>query len=417
MNSNIRKTKRNLTIAFSVIIFIVIFILGVTFFSVKYFKEVRAEKNEFSHLIRQVENWKLSIHDIMNFGSEYRDDFLAWKRNKEHFKVSSPGLNFRSRGFMNYLYIDSSSIIISSNIRDEIDSDFIISIYKHDSYFKLQQESWFLVKKFIVNKNDGIFVIVKKITYSISDYMNDVLGFLFINLLFSLILYFIGLKFVNKSFIPVEDNLKDMKDFIHNAGHELKTPISVIDSNIQLMDDMKVYDANMTKELKQEVLRLNSIIEWLIKLSNIDVFKDVVTNNLKDSIEWTIKDFKFKISDKNLKIKIDIPESININANKDYFYIFISNIIWNAIKYNNSNGHIEVSYKNWELIIADSWIWIDEKDVGKIFDRFFKSDRSRESDGFGIWLSLVKKISEIYKWNIKVDSKKNKWTRFIIKLW
>ncbi|QFR39131.1 HAMP domain-containing histidine kinase [Candidatus Gracilibacteria bacterium 28_42_T64] len=416
MNSNIRKTKRNLTIAFSVIIFIVIFILGVTFFSVKYFKEVRAEKNEFSHLIRQVENGKLSIHDIMNFGSEYRDDFLAGKRNKEHFKVSSPGLNFRSRGFMNYLYIDSSSIIISSNIRDEIDSDFIISIYKHDSYFKLQQESGFLVKKFIVNKNDGIFVIVKKITYSISDYMNDVLGFLFINLLFSLILYFIGLKFVNKSFIPVEDNLKDMKDFIHNAGHELKTPISVIDSNIQLMDDMKVYDANMTKELKQEVLRLNSIIEGLIKLSNIDVFKDVVTNNLKDSIEGTIKDFKFKISDKNLKIKIDIPESININANKDYFYIFISNIIGNAIKYNNSNGHIEVSYKNGELIIADSGIGIDEKDVGKIFDRFFKSDRSRESDGFGIGLSLVKKISEIYKWNIKVDSKKNKGTRFIIKL-
>jgi signal transduction histidine kinase len=52
-----------------------------------------------------------------------------------------------------------------------------------------------------------------------------------------------------------------MSNFIHNAGHELKTPISVIDSNIQLIDDMKIYNPEMTKELKIEVLRLNSIID------------------------------------------------------------------------------------------------------------------------------------------------------------
>jgi his kinase A (phosphoacceptor) domain len=63
--------------------------------------------------------------------------------------------------------------------------------------------------------------------------------------------------------------MSDMKNFIHNAGHELKTPIAVIDSNIQLLRDMKTYDDSMMIELKEEVLKLNSLLDSLIKLSDI----------------------------------------------------------------------------------------------------------------------------------------------------
>jgi his kinase A (phosphoacceptor) domain len=63
--------------------------------------------------------------------------------------------------------------------------------------------------------------------------------------------------------------MSDMKNFIHNAGHELKTPIAVIDSNIQLLLDMKTYDDSMMLELKEEVLKLNSLLDSLIKLSDI----------------------------------------------------------------------------------------------------------------------------------------------------
>jgi hypothetical protein len=70
-------------------------------------------------------------------------------------------------------------------------------------------------------------------------------------------------------FKPVEENISDMKNFIHNAGHELKTPISVIDSNIQLLLDMKTYDEEMILELKTEILKLNSLLQSLINLSDI----------------------------------------------------------------------------------------------------------------------------------------------------
>jgi signal transduction histidine kinase len=107
----------------------------------------------------------------------------------------------------------------------------------------------------------------------------------------------------------------------------LKTPLSVIDSNIQLIDDIKVYDKEMTKELKQEVIRLNSLIDSLVNLSDIDVFKNTEEVNLKNIIDEIINDFKLKISEKNIEVNISMIKSIKIKAHKDYLYIFLSNII------------------------------------------------------------------------------------------
>jgi len=118
-----------------------------------------------------------------------------------------------------------------------------------------------------------------------------------------------------------------MSDFIHNAGHELKTPLSVIDSNIQLIKELKIYDEPMINELKNEVIKLNSLIDSLIKLSDIDLFKDLEPINLRDLVLEIINDFKYKIEDKKLILNIEIDKDIFINANKSYAYIYLSNII------------------------------------------------------------------------------------------
>ena len=102
-------------------------------------------------------------------------------------------------------------------------------------------------------------------------------------------------------------------------------------------------------------------------------------------------------------------------ANRDYLYIFLSNIIWNAIKYNKQNWEINISFENSWLTINDNWIWISDDDLPKIFDRFFKSDKSRNTSWFGIWLSLVQKIAEVYNWKVKVWSELWNGTKFLIK--
>jgi two-component system OmpR family sensor kinase len=86
----------------------------------------------------------------------------------------------------------------------------------------------------------------------------------------------------------------------------------------------------------------------------------------------------------------------------------------NAIKYNKVLGWIKITInKNW-LEISNTWEWINKENLGKIFDRFYQESDSREENSFGIWLSLVKKIADIYNWKITVESQKWIETKFII---
>jgi len=402
MNNNINKTKNNLTIIFTVIVFIVVMFFWILFFSAKYAREINIEKKDFFFLIRAVEKWNLSINDIMSF----------WNRLNNNLEVEYPNI----RGLINYVLLTPKHNIIKSNIRDNITEGFVFHIADSKDFNLLSQSKSFLIKKFYSKSDWNILIVLKKLRYSFLDYLDDIIQFLIMNLLFSLFLYLIWIKFINKAFIPIEENIQDMKDFIHNAWHELKTPIAVIDSNIQIIDDIKVYDRVMTKELKREVIRINSIIDWLIKLSNIDSFQNIENNNLLEIINEVINWFKFQINERKIRIKININEKQIIKSNKNYLYIFISNIIWNSIKYNKQEWSIKISYKKWKLIIKDSWIWINSNDINKIFDRFFKWDKSRNSEWFWIWLSLVERIAKIYKWNIKVNSLKWDWTQFTINM-
>lgn len=443
MGTNIKQIKRRLTILFSIIVFITFFILWVTFLTIKYFNETIVEKNDFVRLASMLENWELGIWEIMNFWLKKESDLLNRRQRdknliepviiwefapislfenifnfwgtKNNTSINSPNWAFKQIWTINYILLDENHQIVSSNIKDNLSDEKVLSIIENDSYFKFTFENWLLIKKVHLENDGWTFILVRKVMYSFSDYISDIFGFLLINILFSLILYFIGFKFVNKAFIPVEENMKDMKNFIHNAGHELKTPISVIDSNIQLIDDIKKYDAEMTKELKDEVIRLNSIIDSLIRLSNIDSFKQWEDVNLKEVIFTVVKEFWSRILDKNIFLNIEVSDYVRIKANKDYLCMFLWNIIWNAIKYNIKDWRIDILFIDKELIIKDSWIWIDNSDINKIFDRFFKWDKSRSSEWFGIWLSLVKKIADIYDWKIIVKSVKLKWTSFIIK--
>ncbi len=247
------------------------------------------------------------------------------------------------------------------------------------------------------------------------DYFKDIIEFLLLNILFSSLLYYISYKLINKVFVPVEENIKDMNEFIQNVWHELKTPLSVIDSNIQIINDIKKYDKKMINELKQETLRINSIIDSLIKLSNIKVDANIGNINLKENISLILKENRSKIKTKKINIQVLIDKEIEIHTNEDYLNIFLSNLIGNAIKYNNNWWKLLITFKNNILIIEDSWIWIWKINKNKIFNRFYKEDESRNSEWFWIWLSLVKKISDINWWDIEVISTKNKWTKFIIK--
>lgn len=419
MNDNLVQTKKRLTIIFSVIVFCLILFLGLVFFTWKYYKESQFERNDFNSFINFIEDKSFNINDFVTlFQRIRRNKFEKWVNigmpivELEEIKEKR---GFHPENFINFILVDRNNKVIASDIKDELSSDLVGAVLSDDKYFEIRQEWEFLVKKIFIQDSKNTIILFKNLRYSLDDYLEDILGFIASSILFSILLYIVWYSFVDKTLKPIEANIKDMKDFIHNVWHELKTPLSVIDSNIQLINDVKTYDKEMTMELKNEVIRLNSLIDSLINLTNIDSLKFTEDVNLKDSINEIIKEFKQKITEKNIDVKVSLTKSVIIKANRDYLFVFLSNIIWNAIKYNTDNWKIDISYKAWELTIKDSWIWINKDELDKIFDRFYKWDKSRNSEGFGIGLSLVKKISLIYNWKIKIESDDWKGTKFIVK--
>lgn len=414
MNKNIKKTKKSLSVAFSAIVFLSVFAMGIIFFSTKYVREIWMEKAEFFRFVWMIESRKMWFEDIQ-FWPRFEFQKMNWNHQNTQIKIIQPQWYWPHIGnFINYLMIDNNSQVIFANVKDNVPEKILANALEWDYYLKPKQDHSYLIQK-IKLEDWKYFIAFKRLDYSYWDLLWDILWFLIILILFTIVVYFVWKRFVDRVFVPVEENMKDMNDFIHNAGHELKTPISVIDSNLQMMKEMKSYDEWMIKEQKDEIIKLNSLIDSLIDLSDIDVFKNIEQLDLKTNIEEVLNDLKTRDKKKKIEINLKVKDWVIIEANKNYLYIFLSNIIWNAVKYNKKEGSVDISYKSGELIIKDTWIWIKKEELDKIFDRFYKWDESRNSEWFWIWLSLVKKIASTYKWDLKVESEEGKWTSFKIK--
>ena len=264
------------------------------------------------------------VNSVLNSEID-KDDILAkpnipknWKqydKNENRSGKSEKKLKFDRN--INYILFDVQKNVVSSDIRFDVSEELFEKISKMKDETK-----YYFFWNYIV-KSAWDFMFIKEMHYNFSTFLRDILWFLLLNFLSSAVFYFIWFAFVNRVFKPVEENISDMKNFIHNAGHELKTPISVIDSNIQLLLDMKTYDEEMILELKTEILKLNSLLQSLINLSDIWSFRNVEKVDLNDIVEEILKSFSEKIQEKNIKINKNIKKNIFIMANRDYLYIFL----------------------------------------------------------------------------------------------
>ena len=176
-------------------------------------------------------------------------------------------------------------------------------------------------------------------------------------------------------------------EFLQNITHEIKTPITAINSAIELEV------AKTDEEKPFEIFNLNSLIEKVID--------------------------EFSFSD--IKINFIQNEEIMFNGNKDLFSIAVSNLLSNAIKYSEtSKVDIILDRQNneIELTVKDYGIGIKQECLNHIFERFYRVDktRSRKLGGTGLGLSIVKNIIELHKGIIVVESEVGKGTSFVCKM-
>lgn len=215
------------------------------------------------------------------------------------------------------------------------------------------------------------------------------------------------------------------KEFVTNASHELKTPLTAIScfvENIECETDVNTIK-HYISIIKKHSERLTKIVTDLLSLSELENNKNSELTKLDISkiIESVIDLYKNKVEQKNLKFEfIKNNENFTINGNEFYLEQMLMNLIDNALRY-TEKGKITVKLEKQNdtvnLIVEDTGIGIAKEHLPRLFERFYVVDkaRSRKSGGTGLGLSIVKYITNIHNATISIDSKINTGTSVTVK--
>lgn len=218
---------------------------------------------------------------------------------------------------------------------------------------------------------------------------------------------------------------KIRKESASDLAHELRTPLSNIKNYLEAVeDDVIEWNSQTYEEINEElerliklVNRLNELNEAEAKILNVDKQKF----NIEELLNKIIKNYKLSAQKKNIDFNIKIGKTPIIYADKNAVKQMLNNLISNAIKYSFKGGSVEIEIKiltsDFQISISNKGPKINEEDLPYLFERFYRTDKSRsqKNDGLGIGLTITRNLVEAHGGTIEVESDNNI-TSFIITL-
>jgi Signal transduction histidine kinase len=216
-------------------------------------------------------------------------------------------------------------------------------------------------------------------------------------------------------------------DFVNNVSHELKTPVTSIEGFSETLlngakDDPKKLD-HFLDIIHSESVRLSELIQDILSLSKVKKENEKTDMiNLKEDIGHILDHQELAIKKHNLTVKQEYTGNSEVTVNKEKVNLIFRNLIKNAISYNKENGEIDIEVHHDEIenrikfIIKDTGIGISETDQSRVFERFYRVDRSRslETGGTGLGLAIVKETLDTLDGDIRVESHMGLGTKFIV---
>lgn len=399
-DNKLKSTHKRLTLIFTAVMFFVVMILGSSFLLTKYTGENSLQKREFLKGSRNIAELSKNIERLTEAFPGFRDFDTFERYEKLRQKKERP---WKDISF--FIFNRSDNTLLFKKLLEhpyfDIESDTKAGFYKDEGMYI-----------YIFDRGDIRLVTYTSIGYGDEVLFRDFIGLLFLSLLFSFLFYFIGYRFVGRALRPVEENLRDMQDFIHNAGHELKTPLAVMWGNLQIMKAEKNFDTALIKSSLRNIDTMNHLIEGLRELSEVWALREKENLALVVEIKKICKEYESMLQSKNIILKDSTKGALIVHANKNELRMLLANILSNAIKYTPENGEVDISLTKNILSIKDTWQGMSQQEQEKMFTRFYQGSAARSWEGFGIGLSLVKKIADTNGWKLKVKSEVWKGTSF-----
>lgn len=215
-------------------------------------------------------------------------------------------------------------------------------------------------------------------------------------------------------------------DFISNVSHEIKTPLAVIHNysamlqNPELSEQERIECAQRMQAASKKLGDLISGILKLSKLENQQIYPEKKKFNLSEQLCQAILIYEKNWDEKEIEILTDLDESIFIEGDEELFFTVWSNLVSNAVKFTPKGGKISVNLKkqgNLAVVsIVDNGCGMTKETGRRIFEKFYQGDISRSTEGNGLGLTLVKRIIDITKSEIIVESELGKGSNFTVKI-
>lgn len=253
--------------------------------------------------------------------------------------------------------------------------------------------------------------------------------FILIVFLSLVILFLISIYLTNKSIKPIKEAFEKQKQFITDASHELKTPLTIIKTNTSVLlsntDDTIKNQLKWINYINSQTDRMSTLINEMLTLSKLDIEENKLPLSVVDVssiMENILLMFDAIIYENNIELNTNIQKNLFINADKESIKKLFSILIDNAIKYNNENGKINIDLINEKnkvkITIKNTGCGIPKEDLDRIFERFYRVDssRDRKTGGYGLGLSIANSIVKQHNGKIYAKSIENQETSFIIEL-
>ena len=222
---------------------------------------------------------------------------------------------------------------------------------------------------------------------------------------------------------------KSRQEFVSNVSHELKTPIT----SMKVLADSLLGQQGLSEELYQEFLhdiskeidRENDIITDLLALVRMEKSEseiNISSVNINEILEAVLKRLKPIAESKNIELIFESFRPVIADVDELKFASVATNLVENAIKYNNTDGTVTASlnsdHQYFYLKVTDTGIGISEENQDRVFERFFRVDkaRSRETGGTGLGLAITKEIVMKHHGSIKIHSKEGEGTTFTVRI-
>jgi len=214
---------------------------------------------------------------------------------------------------------------------------------------------------------------------------------------------------------PMRDSIVLLDRFIKDTTHEINTPLSAILANIEMMDTTVMVEKNK-KKLTRINIAAKTVSTLYQDLTYLTLKHDKNNEDeeiaIKPLLEDRVEYFDILAKSKRVHFRL-LLEDATIFIDKKKFIRVIDNLISNAIKYNRRGGKIEIILKENMLSISDTGVGISEEKIPFMFDRYMRFNKSE--GGFGVGLSIVKKIVDEYHITIEVKSKEGKGTTMVLR--